>query len=217
MPKNIKHIKLLILTFALVLLNTSTNAQEVRVIDNKGTIQTVKSNTVNTSITESTPADYIANVDATYSPIENDTYIYTPANGEKVYYVYDGVNWNMIAPTKAARVFYPPSIAIDASSISADPTIPSSGDESIDLYNDYYRQFRLEANLLPTPGKSAQSTGSPNIVPYYERNELYYYVTYYDPSVIENVSIDADGNMSYDIISTPTDDNTIINVVFVVK
>ncbi|WP_299008440.1 hypothetical protein [uncultured Tenacibaculum sp.] len=40
-----KHTKLFILTFALVLFTLSTNAQEVRVIDNKGTIQTVSKNT----------------------------------------------------------------------------------------------------------------------------------------------------------------------------
>ena len=46
---------------------------------------------------------------------------------------------------------------------------------------------------------------------------LYYYVTYYDPTVFDNISIDANGVMTYDIIGQPADYNSLINVVFVVK
>ncbi|WP_440121198.1 hypothetical protein [Tenacibaculum sp. Ill] len=352
MYKNIKHINLFILTFALVLLSFGANAQEVRVIDNKGTIQTVNNNTVTTSttaptnpvendvwfdttnsqikiydtvngwklitstlasqniytadgtltgnrtldgdahnlvfgninffqlfsnfdlqiatiggnmqlsaartmqitaheniilqsptefnstlldvnnlagtsgqvltstvtgvqwansqqntVTVSTDTDTIQNEpDGTFpaSPIENDTFIYRPTNGEKVYYVFDGTEWNMIAPTKAARVFYPPSIAIDASTTGTNFTK--------NLYQEYSDQFSLAV-----PTTSASSTGAPSSIPTYASNQLYYYVTYYDPTIFNNVSIDANGNMTYDIINTPTDDNTIINVVFVVK
>lgn len=45
MLENIKHIKRFILAFALALFSFSANAQEVRVIDNKGTIQKVSKNT----------------------------------------------------------------------------------------------------------------------------------------------------------------------------
>lgn len=108
-----------------------------------------------------------------------------------------------IAPitSKAARVFYPPSIAIDAS---------TNGSFSVDLYTQYTAQF-----ATPT----VASTGAPAAVPSYTATELYYYVTYADPAVFNTatMSIDANGVLSYDIIGQPADYNSLINVVFVVK
>lgn len=112
-----------------------------------------------------------------------------------------------IAPitSKAARVFYPPSIAIDAS---------TNGTFSVDLYTQYTAQF-----ATPT----AASTGAPAAVPNYAATELYYYVTYADPDVfgngvsVLNMSIDANGVLSYEIFDQPADYNSLINVVFVVK
>lgn len=113
-----------------------------------------------------------------------------------------------IAPitSKAARIFYPPSILVDASTI---------GMQNIDLYQEYLNQFGT-----PTVG----SMGAPLAIPTYGRNELYYYVTYADPMVFETdsgdpnfMSIDADGNLAIEVENVPTDYNTLINVVFVVK
>lgn len=106
-----------------------------------------------------------------------------------------------IAPitSKAARVFYPPSIAIDAS---------TNGSFNVNLYNQYTAQFGTPAAI---------STGAPPTVPSYAANELYYYVTYADPLVFDNMSIDGNGVLSYDIIGQPADYNSLINVVFVVK
>ncbi|AKA35857.1 hypothetical protein [Flagellimonas lutaonensis] len=108
-----------------------------------------------------------------------------------------------IAPitSKAARVFYPPSIAIDASTNGTGRTV--------NLYTEYVNQF---ASI-----NTVASTGAPAAVPTYAANELYYYVTYYDPTVFDNISIDANGVMTYDIIGQPADYNSLINVVFVVK
>ena len=108
-----------------------------------------------------------------------------------------------IAPitSKAARIFYPPSIAVDAS---------ANGSFSIDLYAQYIAQFGS-----PTVG----STGAPAAVPTYTATELYYYVTYADPAVFNTgtMAIDVNGNLSYTIIGQPADYNSLINVVFVVK
>ncbi|MEP3208812.1 MAG: hypothetical protein ABJN95_06475, partial [Maribacter sp.] len=113
-----------------------------------------------------------------------------------------------IAPitSKAARIFYPPSITVDAS---------TTGIKSIDLYQEYLDQFG-------TP--TAASAGAPTAVPTYGRTELYYYVTYADPTVFETdppdpnfMTIDANGNLTIEVENVPTDYNTLINVVFVVK
>ncbi|MFD2791556.1 hypothetical protein ACFS1K_17415, partial [Arenibacter antarcticus] len=107
-----------------------------------------------------------------------------------------------IAPitSKAARIFYPPSIAVDASSTGTG--------RKIDLHDQYITQFgspMVSSNLAPTA------------IPTYANTELYYYVTHYDNSVFDNVSVDEFGEMTYDVIATPTDYNSLINVVFVVK
>jgi len=115
-----------------------------------------------------------------------------------------------IAPitSKAGRVFYPPSIEIDASTNTTGP------DETLDLYQLYRDQYTLNP---PAPILTAISTGAPNTIPIYEANELYYYVTYADNTVFSSISITDQGVMSYRIIGQPTDDNTIINIVFVIK
>ncbi|MBQ0738811.1 hypothetical protein J9332_31290, partial [Aquimarina celericrescens] len=111
--------------------------------------------------------------------------------------------------SKAARIFYPPSIEIDASS--------TGNNRTVDLYQEYIDQFGS-----PT----AASNGAPAALPTYARDELYYYVTFADPAVFgppTNITIGGTGDganegvMTYDIIATPADFNTLINVVFMVK
>ena len=108
-----------------------------------------------------------------------------------------------IAPitSKAARVFYPPSIAIDAATNGTGRTV--------NLYTEYTDQF-ASVNTVA-------SSGAPAAVPTYTANELYYYVTYSDPAVFDNISISATGVTTYDIVGQPADYNSLINVVFVVK
>ncbi|MGB6153191.1 MAG: hypothetical protein WBG48_14500, partial [Pricia sp.] len=107
-----------------------------------------------------------------------------------------------IAPitSKAARIFYPPSIAVDASSNGTGRTI--------NLYTQYTAQFATPA---------VASAGAPAAIPTYAPGDLYYYVTEFDTSVFANVSVDANGVMTYDVIAAPADYNSLINVVFVVK
>ncbi|MDE0535414.1 hypothetical protein [Tenacibaculum sp. L6] len=93
MPKNIKHIKTFILTFALVLFTLSTNAQEVRVIDNKGTIQKINNNLVNTTNDGNPPPN----------PVEGDVWFDTTNNEIKVYDTADG--WKLITSTTAQNIY----------------------------------------------------------------------------------------------------------------
>ncbi|NNK12119.1 MAG: hypothetical protein HKP08_12315 [Flavobacteriaceae bacterium] len=111
-----------------------------------------------------------------------------------------------IAPitSKAARIFYPPSIAIDASTNGVGYTV--------DLYQQYLDQYGNVATSNFT-----SSAGAPATVPTYIATDLYYYVTYADPTVFANLSINASGVLTYDIIGQPSDYNSLINVVFVVK
>ncbi len=118
-----------------------------------------------------------------------------------------------ITPITSAsgRIFYPPSIAIDAS---------TNGTSSVDLYQEYINQYAPTAS--PYTDTFVASAGAPGI-PTYGRTELYYYVTYADPNVfgngtaVQNMSIDGNGVLSYEIFDQPADYNSLINVVFVVK
>lgn len=108
------------------------------------------------------------------------------------------------------NIFYPPSIAIDVSAYSG-TTITN---ETIDLYAQYQAQYGspMVSSVGPGPGNTA-----PAAIPTYTSSELYYYVTLFDTSVFANVSIDENGEMTFDIIGAPADYNSLINVVFVVK
>ncbi len=147
--------------------------------------------------------------DQVASEVNSDTPVDVDGDGATEATVEDVIQ--DIAPiiSKAARIFYPPSIAIDAST--------TGNNRTVDLYQEYLTQFG-------TP--TARSNGAPNAVPTYLRNELYYYVTFADPAVFgppANISIGGTGDginegvMTYNIIATPPDFNTLINVVFVVK
>ncbi len=114
-----------------------------------------------------------------------------------------------ITPITSAsgRIFYPPSIAIDAST--------NVVGAQINLYSEYVNQFGSgNVNLV----KSIDGATTAPDIPIYNANELYYYVTYFDPAVFDNISINgATGEMTYSIIGQPADYNSLINVVFVVK
>ena len=139
--------------------------------------------------------------DQAASEVSSDTPVDVDGDGNTEATVEDMIQDIAPISSKAARVFYPPSIEIDAS--------VNIVDETKDLYAEYVAQF-ASANTVA-------SNGAPSTIPIYAANELYYYVTYFDPAVFANVEIDANGLMEYDIIGQPTDYNTLINVVFVVK
>lgn len=96
--------------------------------------------------------------------------------------------------------FYMPSINI--------PTVNLNVATNIDLYQIYRNQYL-------SPGRA--STGAPATIPYFaSASQLYYYVTYHDPTVIQINSISASGVMNYTPIKKANYD-TYMNIVFVVK
>ncbi|RUA19163.1 MAG: hypothetical protein DSY83_00860, partial [Flavobacteriia bacterium] len=163
------------------------NGTNLEIEDSNGTLQV--------PLTAISTDDQDASEVNSDSPVDVDGYGNTEATVEDV--IQD------IAPitSKAARIFYPPSIAIDAS---------TNGTFNLDLYQEYIDQYGSPA---------VGSTGAPATIPTYSRSELYYYVTYADPTVfdISAMAIDANGNLTYKIDAQPSDYNALINVVFVVK
>lgn len=92
-------------------------------------------------------------------------------------------------------------------------SLPSNIDTSIigtytkDLYDLYYDQF---SNPI------VKSEGSIGKVPFVDKNDLEYYITHMDKKVLTDVTIDADGLMTY-TVSDDTSDSSHLNIVFVVK
>ena len=138
--------------------------------------------------------------DQTSSEIAVDTPVDVDGDATNESTVEDVIQAITPITSTAGRVFYPPSIAIDASTNGTGFTE--------NLYTQYTAQFASPA---------AVSAGAPAAVPTYAATDLYYYVTYADPTVFANMSISAAGVLTYDIIGQPADYNSLINVVFVVK
>lgn len=81
-----------------------------------------------------------------------------------------------------------------------------TGTRSIDLYNVYKTGF-------DTP--SIKSAGAPASIPYFNRDQLYYYVTYCDPCITITGISDA-GNLSYTVNTLP-DYDAFVNIVFLIR
>lgn len=96
------------------------------------------------------------------------------------------------------KFFYMPSILVNTATL---------GTKTLDLYAIYFSQFNSP------PVKSTGSTGS---IPTLPKTQLEYYITYYDTALMNTVTIDANGLMSYNVIGNASD-ASFMNIVFVVK
>lgn len=103
----------------------------------------------------------------------------------------------------SSRIFYPPAIAIVADAVVTNQTL--------DLHQTYVDLFG------GTDPSFVKSTSAPTTIPTYGEDDLYYYVLNYDTDIFENVSLDDNGVLTYDIKAVATDNCSFINVVFVVK
>lgn len=119
------------------------------------------------------------------------------------YYWFDN-KWQRLIPEGTAtmsKFFYMPAVLFDTSTIGENQTK--------NLHEEYMNQF-TGTNLIG-------SEQAPNAIPNIPNPEdLYYYITDYDENVIDNISIDADGTMHYDVIGN-AGPYSFVNVVFVVK
>lgn len=137
---------------------------------------------------------YVTSIPTTTSPKTSN--IRTPG-----FYYYDNTisKWvGAFRNNNFPKFFYMPSVLVNTSTL---------GTKTMDLYNLYYTQFNTP------PVKSTGSTGS---IPTLLKNELEYYVTYYDTALMNTVTINADGLMSYNVIGNASD-ASFMNIVFVVK
>ena len=118
---------------------------------------------------------------------------------EEGIYVWDGQIWRKAGINRPHNFFYMPSIEIDLSTAT-----------SIDLYARYKTQFATPAISSPA---------APAAIPYYEREELYYYITEYSADLFDSITLSATGVLTYTPKSSLPADVccSYINIVFVVK
>ncbi len=102
---------------------------------------------------------------------------------------------------KHSSFFYLPAMTIDTS-------IVGTVAKPLDLYATYKNQFMTPISNSP---------GSPASIEYFPNpTDFYYYISYYDNTVIQIDEITADGKMSYKILKE-SNYSSHMNVVFVIK
>jgi len=125
-------------------------------------------------------------------------------------YFNDGTRWVPLFTSKTIQEywFYMPSIPIQVANIDL------VAGKTVDLYYEYKKQLNTAGGLVKA------SAGAPTQVlkKVPEALDFWYYVTGYDDSVFDAITITNDGKMNYKIKPTavPTD-STYLNIVFVEK
>lgn len=113
---------------------------------------------------------------------------------KKGFYYYDGTDWQRII--RKAQ-FYMPSIV----------TPTTQGDHSINLYEEYLKQYahKNASNIdtrdninIPNDRPIASREGASPLKTY-RKNDLDYFVVYYDNNVFTNLSIAEEGVLTYTV------------------
>lgn len=136
-----------------------------------------------------------------YSGGSNSAYINQNENSttenigsKKGFYYYDGTDWQRII--RKAQ-FYMPSIV----------TPTTQGDHSINLYEEYLKQYahKNASNIdtrdninIPNDRPIASREGASPLKTY-RKNDLDYFVVYYDNNVFTNLSITEEGVLTYTV------------------
>ncbi|MEK6494200.1 hypothetical protein [Myroides odoratimimus] len=124
----------------------------------------------------------------------------------------------------APQFFYMPAVIFD--------TKKQGTDLQRDLYKEYVNQFTggkvgegnadypiahgADGYTMSYTGGIIGSHGAPKDIAVFNKEELYYYVTYYDTKVFANLRISPEGVLIYDIIGNATP-ASYMNIVFVIK
>ena len=123
---------------------------------------------------------------------QNDQSTTENIGSKKGFYYYDGTDWQRII--RKAQ-FYMPSIVV--------PT--TIGEHKIDLYEEYIKQY-ADSNGSNTFNKQApnrswniQTNNSNNSLKTYAKNDLDYFVVYYDNNVFTDLSITEEGVLTYTV------------------
>ena len=129
---------------------------------------------------------------------------------KKGFYYYDGKDW--VRVMQKAQI-YLPSIVLKT----------TEGSYTIDLYDVYLAQFRGGVSAATNTGTSTSSattsfakSSSNAILRVFEKTDLDYFITYFDSNVFSNVSVNANGVLTYDVTiagENAVSEDTFMNIV----
>lgn len=116
-------------------------------------------------------------------------------------YVWDGASWSILD----GDFFYLPPFNLP---LAGTPT-----SKTYNLYNEYAKQFRKSGNPLFVSNNSTL-TEIPGL---YNAQKFTYVVTWYDKKLIDVISIDDNGILSYNVKETVPADTSFMTVVMIPK
>lgn len=109
--------------------------------------------------------------------------------------------------------FYMPSCVMPTDQTAAE----YDGTEfKVDLYKLYKDQFTPSATPPAAGTFALVASPSAGLLPIEQKNELGYFVTYYDDKVFKDVKVDDNGMLTYKLVASPAPvtENTFMNIVF---
>ena len=130
------------------------------------------------------------------------------------YYYFDGTIWRRLSYN--TEQIYLPSFNLPLPIV----TEPDDPNQEYDIYtNVYHKQFVKPLTTAPASEQTFISS-NPNLTQIpdlYRADQLDYVITYYDNTIINDVSISASGVLSYKVLNTNPSNTSFINIVLVVK
>lgn len=125
-------------------------------------------------------------------------------------YLWDGAQWIQVGDSRVGeRYFHMPAFNLP---------MKKTGPATYNLYDEYKKRFTNDgSNVHFVSSVAIDRIPSPGYDRLYLASELDFVVTYYDNSVLTISSIDATGEMSYNVIDTDPGMNSFINIVLVIK
>ena len=127
---------------------------------------------------------------------QNDQSTTENIGSKKGFYYYDGTDWQRII--RKAQ-FYMPSIVV--------PTTVNTRHE-VNLYQEYIKQYAHEnisnvykddKSIIPSSDRPIASSVRASPLKTYRKNDLDYFVVYYDNNVFTNLSITEEGLLTYTV------------------
>ena len=117
-------------------------------------------------------------------------------DSKKGFYYYDGTDWQRIIRTAQ---FYMPSIV----------TPTTQGDHSINLYEEYLKQYAHKnvsnvdkddkSIITSSSNRPIASSVGASPLKIYKKDDLDYFVVYYDKNVFTNLNVDENGVLTYKV------------------
>lgn len=129
-------------------------------------------------------------------------------HSDKKWYSFKASAQNFVYPEKL-RWFYAPSLVLETS--------VNATAKTVNVYDNYIKQFTKHNNSASEDYGFISSNSQASTIPYYtSATDFDYFITGYDRSVFEKVSISTNGLLTYTVKSAATD-KTFMNIILVPK